>query len=228
MSTRRRADAGYSLPELLVAMAITSVLLALVAGVFLSDLRTTTRISAKVDSTADARLVADTMARRLRMAVSTDPNRTTPPFSTPLRGDGVTFVASIAGGAVGGPAPGEANPKLTQVQYAVVPVMRDGVTTSCVRETLTPGTSTQAPITFPAAGAVSRCLAFGAVNADGQPLLTYFTSGTGTDATTSAGAVRSVRVSVVITSTRGDQRASTTATTRVSLPNVCTVGAQSC
>lgn len=221
-------DDGYSLPELLVAMAITSVLLALVAGVFLSDLRTTTRISAKVDSTADARLVADTMARRLRVAVSTDPTGITPPFSTPLRGDGVTFIASIAGGAVGGPAPGETNPKLTQVQYSVVPVVRDGVTTSCLRETLTPGTSDVAPVTFPLAGAVSRCLVFGRVNADGRPLLTYYTSGTGTDATTSAGAVRSVQISVAITSSRGDQQASTTATTRVTLSNVCTVGAQSC
>lgn len=226
MDVHRRDEAGYGLVELLVAMALTSVLLALLAGVFLSDLRTTSRISAKVDATADARLVVDTIARRVRVAAP--PDTATAAFVAPLAADATTFYASIAGGALGGPAPGETNVNFTRVDYRIVDVVRGGVTTQCVQETLTPGTSSNGIGTYPAAGAKTRCLAYGAINSDGRPLLTYLASGTGNDPAAAVGAVRSVRIAITITSTRGDQRATTSATTRVSLPNVCVVGASSC
>ena len=225
---RRRGDDGLGLTELLVAATLTSVLLALLAGVFISDLRTTSRISAKVDATADARLVADTVARRLRVAGSPDTTTAPTAFVGPLTANAVTFYASIAGGALGGGAPGETDGTWTKVDYRIVTVVRDGQDTGCVQETLTPGVTSPTGETYPAAGQIRRCLAFGTVNADGRPLFTYLASGTGADQVTGVNAVRSVQVAVTVTAARGDQRATTAATTRVSLPNTCTVGASSC
>ncbi len=225
-AARRQEEGGFGLVELLVAMALTSVLLAVLAGVFLSDLRTTSRISAKVDATADARLVVDTIARRVRVAAP--PDTITAAFIAPLAADRSTLYASIAGGALGGAAPGEQDVNYTKVDYRIVSVTRDGRATQCVQETLTPGTSSNGVGTYPSAGARTRGLAYGVINSDGRPLFTYLASGTGEDVAASAADVRSVRIAVSVTSTRGDQRATTAATTRVSLPNVCTVGESSC
>lgn len=218
-STARTArdEGGFSLPELLVAMALTSILLAALAGIFTSNLRTTSRISAKVTATADARLAVDTMSRRLRVAVAPDATQaafaTTDPRS-------VTFYASLVGTAAGGVTTRATDPKPTKVEYSVVPATFSGQTTTCLREVLTPAVGSAAPYTYPAAGAKSRCLAYGALNADGAPLFTYFQSGSGAAPAASRDDVRSVGASLSIAATTGGQRAATTAATRVTCPNV--------
>lgn len=213
----RRPDAGFSLPEVLVAMALTSILLAALAGVFLSDLRTTSRISAKVTATADARLAADTMSRRLRVAVAPDASsaafETTDPRS-------VTFYASLVGAAAGGVTTREIDPKPTRVEYTVVDTTFSGEDTTCLREVLTPAAGSAAPYSFPSTGATSRCLAYGVINGDGADLLTYYQSGSGMASAVTRDDVRSVRVSLAVTATQGGQRATTSASTRVTCPNV--------
>ena len=223
MSARRSAarapgpDAGFSLPELLVAMALTSILLAALAGIFTSNLRTTSRISAKVTATADARLAVDTMSRRLRVAVAPDATQaaftTTDPRS-------VTFYASLVGAAAGGVTTRAVDPKPTKVEYSVVPATYSGQATTCLREVLTPAVGSAAPYTYPASGSTTRCLAYGTLNADGAPLFTYFQSGSGTAPAASRDDVRSVGASLSIAATSGGQRAATAAATRVTCPNV--------
>lgn len=211
------SDAGFSLPEVLVAMALTSILLAALAGVFLSDLRATSRISAKVTATADARLAADTMSRRLRVAVAPDATRAAFESTGPRS---VTFYASLVGAAAGGVTTRENDPKPTKVEYSVVGTTFSGQATTCLREVLTPAVGTAAPYSFPASGATTRCLAYGAINGDGSDLLTYHQSGSGTALAVTRDDIRSVRVALTVTATQGGQRATTTASTRVTCPNV--------
>lgn len=212
-----RPDTGLSLPEVLVAMALTSILLAALMGIFVSDLRTTSRISAKTDATADARLAVDTMSRRLRVAVA--PDAATAAF-TATGPRSVTFYASLVGAAAGGVTPRATDPRPTKVEYSVVPTTFSGKATSCLREVLTPAAGTASPYTYPASGATARCLAYGTVNADGAALFTYYQSGSGTAPPVTLDDVRSVRVALGVTAATGGQQATTSAATRVTCPNI--------
>lgn len=213
-----RSDAGLSLPEVLVAMALTSILLAALAGIFASDLRTTSRISAKVTATADARLAVDTMSRRLRVAVAPTDAATAAFTVTGARS--VTFYASLVGAAAGGVTTRATEPTPTKVEYSVVPVTSSGQSTECLREVLTPAVKVADLFTYPASGSTTRCLAYGAFNIDGTALFTYFQSGSGTAQTAVKDDVRSVGIALSIAATAGGQRAATAAATRVTCPNV--------
>jgi prepilin-type N-terminal cleavage/methylation domain-containing protein len=96
---RRGDDAGFSLPELLVVMLLSSIVLAAVAVVFNGSMRVARTASVKGNTTGDARIAMDAMIRRLRVAVVPPggtspfasgwrvrpPARTTPPVPTSCR-----------------------------------------------------------------------------------------------------------------------------------------------
>lgn len=198
-SRRPRGEVGVSLVELLVAMAVGSVLLVCLASVFAADLRTTTTVRDKTTATAEVRLAADVMARRLRVA--TPPSSTAPAFLT-MTDSQVSFYASVQDAAVLADPTLRANdPPLTLVTY------RYEAASACVTETLQR-----------AGGATSTtCLLRG--TSPGQPLFTYYASATGATTTEVPADVRSVGVRVLSTVTSAGRPTTTSASSRVTCPN---------
>lgn len=160
-------DAGVSLAELLVTMAVSTVLLLAVGAVFTSSLRVSQTSVARTGATADARLAMDTVARRLRVAVR-------PPGGGPMlaeaRGRRVRFWASTTTATPSAPL----TVLPTLVEYDV-----EGDPT-CFREVLT-RPDLPAGTTYPVVPTSSRCLVTGQLAALAGPLFTYYASA---DATT--------------------------------------------
>lgn len=191
---RRGEDRGTSLVELLVAMAISSVLLLAVGSTFVSSLRLTQGVANRTAATADARLAVDTVARRLRVAVRPAPGASA---IVSASGAAVTFYASVA------PSGTTTTVLPTLVEYQVDPVSR------CLQESLTPATSTPQAVgdpvlSWPVADRRTRCLVPSDVDALGAGIFTYYTSpvsGTPVDAATlpsSLDVVRSVGIAVSV------------------------------
>lgn len=65
----RGPDAGMTLVELLVAMFVTSILLAGVATVFSGTMRGVRTVNTKTGTTADARIAMEAISRTLRVAI---------------------------------------------------------------------------------------------------------------------------------------------------------------
>jgi len=173
----RRDDAGFSLPELLMVMLLSSVVLAALAVTFTSSMRAARASSARVSTTADARIGMDAMLRRLRVAVIPPGKSSAFDMSGMAAGTnypvGVTvpsatevafFTSVTTGGSTADPAP-------TLVDYSI------DTTANCLRERMTPASGAVPSYTWPAASTRSRCLLFGVVNADSSPLFTYFADG---------------------------------------------------
>lgn len=66
---RGRGDQGFSLPELLVSMVVSSIVIAGLATIFEADVRTSAVTSTRLDQTNDARVAVEAMSRNLRAAV---------------------------------------------------------------------------------------------------------------------------------------------------------------
>ncbi len=64
-----RSDRGLGLAELVVSMALGSVVLAVVATVFVSTLRTVTAVNSTTSVAADARIGMESLTRGLRTAI---------------------------------------------------------------------------------------------------------------------------------------------------------------
>ncbi|MEJ5868713.1 prepilin-type N-terminal cleavage/methylation domain-containing protein [Pseudokineococcus sp. 5B2Z-1] len=198
-SARRRGDAGVTLVELLVAMAVGSLLLVCLASVFAADLRTTTTVRDKTETTAEVRLAADVIARRLRVA--TPPSSTAPAFVT-MTGTEVSFYASIQDPAALGNASLRAvDPPLTLVTY------RYDAGSACVTESLL------------GADGVQRTTCLMRTTTAGGVTFSYFAEATGTTTATAAAEVRSVGIDVRATATSGGRATSSSVTSRVTCPN---------
>lgn len=224
-------DAGIGLVELLVAMALGSILLIALGTTFAGSLRTTSRATTQVSNTAEMRLGLDTVARHLRLAVSPSSASATlklPSFeaATPTS---VRFYASLT-------TPGsDADPAPTLVEYSV--------TGTCLQEARTRPVVTATGAwswTDPAAVRTTTCLVRGAVTGDGGALFSYFGAGayaagsfptsspvgpalgdpvTGVDAAV-LGDIRSVQVSAALQSSATSSTPAVRASTRVTLVNL--------
>lgn len=68
----RRPDAGMSLVETIVAMAIGSIVLAGVGTVFVGAINTTRRVAVTTSLSADSRIAMEEVSREIRVAVKPD------------------------------------------------------------------------------------------------------------------------------------------------------------
>lgn len=227
ISRRGRDDSGFSLPELLVVMLLSSIVLAAVAVVFNGSMRVARVATAKGSTTADARIVMDAMLRRLRVAVvppggtsvfdmvgtAAGTNYPTGVDPVPSATEVAFFASLTTGGSTADPAP-------TLVDYSI------DTTANCLREEMTPASGTAPNFTWPAANTRSRCLAFGVLNADGSRLFTYFAdSKTSTAlaitlAANNAKSIDSVGIDLAIAGTTTPDVPATKLSGRVTLTNV--------
>ena len=234
----RHDEGGFSLVEVLVAMALTSVVLLALGLVFNSTLRTTSKITVRSDTTFDAREAVDAMSRRVRVAYRALPD--TSAFLT-MKPDEMSFYASINGGATGIVAPKAVNPAPTIVTYRLVDVTRDGRATKCLQESLVTARGDGTSFSFtPPAASRSMCLAYGDISgnvvvkrdASGrilsavkQPSFLYFTDNTdvtepGAAKTTDPCSVTSVQIGVRVSQPSGGDAVSTEASSRVVASNI--------
>ena len=216
MSTvRGRRDDGQSLVELIVAMSLATVILTALVAVVIGQVRTSSQVSAKVDSTADAHLATDTLARRLRVAVP--PQSSVAAFES-VTPTSVTFFASIAAGST------PADPPPSKVTYSLVPATFSGRPTTCLQERRILAVGSAPPYTYPSSSATTSCLAHGDVNPSGGALFTFHSGTTGSAVTTDPSLIRSVGIDLELRAASGTADATTRATTRVTLPNIRPVG----
>ena len=208
-----RSEAGFSLIELVVSMAVGGVLLLAMGTTFTTSLRTSATTSTRVANTAEMRSAIDVVARRLRLAVR--PRAATPAFEVagPRR---VRFYANLL-------KPGDpAEQAPTLVEYTVTP--------TCLQETRTTptGTSSVDWSWSPGAATSTTCLTRAAVGADGGALFTYFASAdsaaplvSGVDVGAAAlDLITSVRTELTVKASGTHAVPATTARTRVTLVNL--------
>ena len=214
-SHARRNERGAGLVELLVVLAISSIVLATVGSTFTSSLRLSTRAADQGRSAADARLVLDTVNRRIRVAVRPP---TAPSIITRAEPGRLTFYASLGrNGDTSDPAP-------TRVEYFY---------DTCLREALTVGTAVTdsagaVTYTWPTTSSSGRCIVFGQVDADGAGMFAYFDSpdattelaGTGVGASDAVrNSIRSISIRLSVRAKGSTQPTPTRARARISLIN---------
>ena len=175
MTPRRAAapgDAGVGLPELLVTMALFTVLAGAVAAVFIGATDTVRTATTKNATTADTRIAMEAITRTVRVAVR-------PPGETAAvveaRTDRVTVYASLDRGPA--PSPGQptaqSTTRPTRVTYA------HDAATGCLTETQVLASASTAadaaarPLVWSGTGS-TRCL----VRTTSAPAFTYFDVGT--------------------------------------------------
>jgi prepilin-type N-terminal cleavage/methylation domain-containing protein len=175
----QRDDAGMSLVEVLVAMFVTSILLAAVGTVFTGTLRGVRAINVKTSTTADARIAMEAMTRTLRVAYLPSNQTSTIASAT---GSAVSFYSLInrTGSTTATPLP-------TFVEYYW--------SGNCVNEAQTPGRINTAGVLVWDTGRIAKCLARTSV----APVFAYYTSGSSASAITipGTGLVLTDRQSVV-------------------------------
>lgn len=232
--TRRvtaHGDDGTTLPELLISMVLTSLVVALVAATFVSTVRITRVSQQKLTQSGDAVVALDSMSRRLRVAVV--PTGTTvvapavPTAFESATATSTTFYALLEKRGTPTPCPtsgvtvpgcGELKP--TRVTYAV------DTTRRCLLETLANASGTAAPYSYLPADSISRCIAYGSFSSrsrlfsyypDGQSA-TAFDDGTGSVGPADLCRIRSVRIDLTVTG--GSATSGTSVVSRLTLPNI--------
>ena len=149
-----RGDAGVTLPELLVAMMIVSLVLVAATTVLVATTRQYRASDGKTNTQADSRILLESVTRDIRIGVPS-PN-----------GEGV-FSAAGPNSFTVYTAKGATDARPIQVTYDVDP------TSKCLRRTAIAPTGTS-PVTYPSTSARSRCVVFSKVDTS-QPLFTYST-----------------------------------------------------
>ncbi len=215
---RRRGEAGFSLPELMVTIGVFSIVMTAVGTVFVGSLKSVRVVRERTVTAADARIALEAVTRSLRVAVRPDGEAAAITLAT---GSSLTFYSVInRSGTTADPLP-------SKVEYAW-----DG---TCLNEAVTPART----LTAPAAGGpfyawdtgrTSKCL----VRTTAAPAFAYFTtpqiSSGGVDVSpmtvpvgglsaTDLGLVQSVQVTVAVQVT-GAVTGGTTVMDRVTLTNV--------
>jgi type II secretory pathway pseudopilin PulG len=205
-----RDDSGTSLPELLITMVLTTILLALTGTVFVSTMRTVATTKAKQSQVLDARVALEALTLRLRVAIAPVPG--SPAFTT-AEPSQVTFYASLQNGSTAESAP-------TKVDFRI------DTARQCLLQTMTPASGVPGSFTWPDAGSRSSCIAFGAITSR-STLFTYFPKGSagvvtplgaaGTVSATDLSRIGSVAIDLTIQA--GDAARPTSVGSRVTLPN---------
>jgi prepilin-type N-terminal cleavage/methylation domain-containing protein len=145
---RPPADAGVSLVEMLVAMMVSSVLLAGLGAVTMGSFKAARFISTKASSTSGARVAVERMSRTLRVAVQ--PAGTSAALVSGNY-DAVTFYALLGDPSM------TTTPAPTLVEYYI------DATSHCLREATTPAQTIipvpgSGPLYSWTAGRTTRCL----------------------------------------------------------------------
>lgn len=203
-TVRPGGDAGVGLVELLVGMVVGSLVLTVLAAVYMTSLRTTAVVTAKASTTQDVALAADVIARRLRVAVPLTEAQPAVVVMEPRR---VSIYASLA--AASAPAV-DPVPTLVTYQY-------DGPS-RCLVESLVQGTGSAPPYSYTSAPRTT-CLLRGDING-GAAMFKYYATAEGGSPTTSAADVRAVDVVLAVTQQSGPGSAATRAGARAVLENV--------
>lgn len=215
---RDRAEAGFSLPELLVTVGVLSIVMTAVGTVFLGSLKSVRVVRERTETAADARVALEAVTRSLRVAIRPDGEAAALTLAT---GSAITFYSVLnRSGTTADPLP-------SKVEYAW-----NG---TCLTEAVTPArvlTSPAATGPFYAwdTGRTSKCL----VRTTVAPTFAYYstpaiTTGGVTNAamTIPAGGlvstdlplVQSVEVTVAVKASTGLTNG-TTVLDRVTLTNV--------
>lgn len=158
------------LVELVVSMAVGSVLLLALGTTFTGTVRSSTSATASVTSAAELRPALDTMGRRLRVAVRPPPTEPALPAPTATS---LSFYASLL------PPGGTTALPPTLVAWSLgCPDPPSPVRVPGIAETrTTPSGSASAGWSWTTPASVrTTCLARGVVNADGAPLFRYYTT----------------------------------------------------
>ena len=140
-------------------MMLGAIAMVVMASVFVSALRHNQTVTAKSTSTADARIALEALTRDLRVAVP--PNASTPAISK--RGKPVDHLLREPRSEHS-----HAAPLPSKVDYTI------DTTARCLRRTITPGQKTAGVLSWPAAGAVTTCVARGDINSDGSTVFSYY------------------------------------------------------
>jgi len=136
-------DAGLSLVELLVAMFVTSILLAGVATVFTGTLTGVRKVNVKTATSADARISMEAMSRTIRVAVEPSGQPSAIAVATDHT---LSFYALLNRTGTAG-----AQPLATLVEYAW--------SANCVTEAQTPGRLNSSGVLVWDTGRTVKCLA---------------------------------------------------------------------
>ncbi|TNM64496.1 hypothetical protein FHN55_13280 [Streptomyces sp. NP160] len=184
----RGGDEGTTLVELLVVMALTTVVLAAVGAVFVSATRSVRETQVLTNTQADARTAAEAMSRSLRVAVVPPQGAPTGPSSeaavrTPFvsaAADSVSFFANVQRTPVTSTTSGPSTAPLVRavLQAPSLITFAHDAGTGCITETRTPAVvntgpdAAATPYTWPGPG-TTKCLAA----TTQAPVFSYFTSG---------------------------------------------------
>jgi prepilin-type N-terminal cleavage/methylation domain-containing protein len=162
MLTRARAllrdEDGFSLMELLVALAIGSVVLTAVMNVFLNGMQGSAKVADRSDASARARLTTDTISSLLQAAVC---NNNTAPITA------ATAVSITFTGALGGPED-------AAVQYRI----RWDSSTKTVYEDIYNNSgqksATDSTLLYPTTPTTTRVIGLNMMPSDGTTLFRYY------------------------------------------------------
>jgi Tfp pilus assembly protein PilW len=151
---RRRpsGEAGTSLAELLVTMAVTSLVLVMGGAMYAGTLRTSQLAQAKTTSSSDARIAMEALSRDLRVAITPTAAPSAFVLAAP---DQVTFYRSR------GAATATTDPVVDKVWYWV------DAAAHCLRR----ATALKAATGWPTARPAGGCIAQGDLNTD---VFTYY------------------------------------------------------
>jgi hypothetical protein len=210
----RPTDHGVTVVELVVASAVSSVLLAVVATLLIGALRTIDVLTVRSGTVGDARIALEAMSRNIRVAVQPPGAPAAIVSASPTE---LTFWALLDRGA----PPSDAAPTPTFVRYRY-----DG---TCLTQTLTPAPGGTVTVTPPAATGPAGCL----LRTVRPPVFTYYRAGDPTAASPLPASpqlaaadllqVGSVRVLVEVQDPRRRDVAPLPVTVQVALENVAPV-----
>jgi prepilin-type N-terminal cleavage/methylation domain-containing protein len=213
---RRAQDAGMTLVETLVAISITSILLAGVATVFSGTLRGVNAVNVTTATTGTARIAMEAMTRTIRVAIlPATPTNQSPAVLSALSSattNGLAFYALInrTGSDTNIPTP-------TFVQYSW-----DG---TCINEAQIPQRTKPDGTYAWDTGGSTKCLARTSI----APVFSYYTNGTSITPLTvpplglsasSLQTVKSIGLTVTIRDPRNPSVGAVPVTDRVTLVNV--------
>lgn len=153
-----RDDAGFSLMELIVALAIGSIVLTAVMNVFINGMQGTAKVTDRADASARARLTTDTISSLLQAAVC---NNNTAPI-TNATDSSITFT-----GALGAPED-------AAIQYRV---RWDSATKNVYEDTFASSgsvSSTDATLVYPTTPTTTKLIGANMMPKGGTTLFSYF------------------------------------------------------
>jgi type II secretory pathway pseudopilin PulG len=208
---RTSDDAGMSLAELVVAMAVTSLVLAVGAVMFTGTLRSHQYARAKTTSGSDARIAMEALSRDLRVAVVPVGEPSAVLLATP---DQVTFYRSK------GAATATTDPTIDKVWYWV------DAASHCLRRATATAVSGIWPTARPAGGCVARgdlngeVFTYYPVTTTATPSPSPLVAPSASVAAGSLPAVAAVGIQLRVTATDWPSIAPTEVTQRVTLTNV--------